>query len=441
MNQVNNYFKNKKITLLGLGILGRGVGDAEYLAKQGADLTVTDLKSADELSKSVNRLKKFKNIKYSLGGHKLSDFNNRDLIIKAAGVPLDSIYVKEAKKNKVPVEMSTALFVRLSGAKIIGITGTRGKSTVVHLLEHIFKVAKKKVYLGGNVRGMSTLALLDRVKKGDWVLLELDSWQLQGFGVQKISPNISVFTNILEDHLNYYRGNMRKYLLDKANILKYQNKKDILITNKVTLKKIKLQIKGNLEAQNLLSNNFIEVDKWRSKLVGEHNKENIRMAVMVARKLNVSEGDTKRAVASFKGVPGRLELIRIVKGVAYYNDTTATMPDATIAAIKAFHGKNIVLIAGGNNKNLKYGILLKWIKKNVKKLVLLPGSATDIIVAKLGKGIDYSLINDMNEAVNIARNNANKGDVVLLSPGATSFGTFKNEFDRGDHFYKEVRKI
>lgn len=238
-----DYFKGKKITIIGLGILGRGVGDAEFLAKNGADLIVTDLKNKKELKVSLNRLKKFKNIKYILKKHRIQDFRNKDMILKSAGVPLDSIYIKEAKKNKILIEMSASLFAKLSDATIIGVTGTRGKSTVTHIIYEILKsrvaldktrkglpFTRRRVFLGGNVKGISTLALLGKVNPpagGDIVIMELDSWQLQEFGESKISPHISVFTNLLADHMNYYKGNMAKYFKDKTNIYKYQKKEII----------------------------------------------------------------------------------------------------------------------------------------------------------------------------------------------------------------------
>ena len=181
---MQNYFKGKKITVMGLGLLGRGIGDVAFLAEQGAELIVTDLKTADELAESLKPLKQFANITYVLGEHRLEDFRNRDFILKAAGVPFDSIYIAEAEKQGIPVEMSTALFAALTPATIVGITGTRGKSTVTHLLHTVlqekYQGSETRVFLGGNVRGVSTLPFLAQAKKGDIAVLELDSWQLQG---------------------------------------------------------------------------------------------------------------------------------------------------------------------------------------------------------------------------------------------------------------------
>ena len=216
------FFQGKKITQLGLGLLGRGVGDAEFLAECGADLLVTDKKTKEELKPSLERLAKFPNIKFVLGEHRLEDFKNRNFILKGAGVPLDSPYIEEARKNAVPIEMSASLFAKLApkGVKIVGITGTRGKTTTTMLIYEILKEAfgQDKVFLGGNIKDMVTLPLLKSVKENDYVVMELDSWQLQGFDEAKISPNVAVFTTFLEDHMNYYSGSMEKYFADKANI-------------------------------------------------------------------------------------------------------------------------------------------------------------------------------------------------------------------------------
>ena len=233
-------FRNKKILIMGLGILGRGMNVARFLAESGAKLTITDLKTKEALAASLKKLKKFKNVKYVLGRHNLADFKNADMVIKAAGVPLDSVYIAEARKNNISVEMDASLFAKLAkGITIIGVTGTRGKSTVTHLIYEILKNAGKKVFLGGNIKGIANLPLLKKIKPGDIVVMELDSWQLQGFGEAKISPHIAVFTTFLADHLDYYNGDMEKYFVDKANIYRFQNKNDWLIARPAVAKLIK----------------------------------------------------------------------------------------------------------------------------------------------------------------------------------------------------------
>ena len=223
---VHALFRGKKITMLGLGLLGRGVGDAAFLAECGAELIVSDKKSAHELAPSVEKLKRFPNIIFHLGEQPIQDFQNRDLIVKAAGVPKDSPHIAAAREAGIPVVMSTALFAahaRKMGATLIGVTGTRGKSTVAHMIYHaLARKDAEKTHLGGNVRGLSTLSMLPSIHEGDTVVFELDSWQLQGFGDLGISPDTAVFTNLMPDHMNYYEGSMEKYFEDKANIFRFQ---------------------------------------------------------------------------------------------------------------------------------------------------------------------------------------------------------------------------
>ncbi|MCX6720099.1 MAG: UDP-N-acetylmuramoyl-L-alanine--D-glutamate ligase, partial [Candidatus Staskawiczbacteria bacterium] len=190
MVDFKQFFKNKKKTVLGWGVLGRGVGYTKFLAECGADLIVTDLKTKEQLVTSIKILEKYKNIKFVLGEHRLEDFKDRDLIIKNPGVPADSIYIAEARKNSIPIEMDVSFFAKLAPeVTVVGVTGTRGKSMTTALIYEILSknIKGKKVYLGGNVRGIATLPLLKKVKAGDILVCELDSWQLQGFGEAKIS--------------------------------------------------------------------------------------------------------------------------------------------------------------------------------------------------------------------------------------------------------------
>ena len=466
-----DYFRGKKITLMGLGLLGRGVGDAKFLAEMGADLIITDLKTEKELALSLMKLKKLqatcptrpngssgrtaRRVTYVLGEHRLEDFQNRDLIIKAAGVPLDSPFIAEARRQNIPIEMSTALFVKLSGAKIIGVTGTRGKSTVTQLIYEILsqglplktqnpRVTLKigKVWLGGNVAGVSTLALLKKVKPDDLVVLELDSWQLQGFGEDRISPNISVFTNLLPDHLNYYAStslstSLERYFKDKANIYKYQKKEDVVFAGREIAKKIKSP--GRKVVPPSLPTN------WKLNLLGEHNRFNASLAVAVARELGVPDKIIKKVLANFPGVPGRLELVKVSRGVKFYNDTTSTTPDALKVGLEALGSKkkDIILIMAGADKKLDMSQAIKVVNKYCKAVILLPGTGTDKLPPKFVGG--SNLVKTLSEAVQTAVSLAKRGDIILLSPGFASFGPppggFKNEFDRGEKFNRLVKNL
>ncbi|MBU3923216.1 UDP-N-acetylmuramoyl-L-alanine--D-glutamate ligase [Patescibacteria group bacterium] len=427
-----SFFNQKRITVMGLGLLGRGLGVIRFLAKNGANLIVTDLKTEKQLSSSLNKLKKFK-IKYVLGKHRLIDFKNRDMIIKAAGVPLKSEYIVEAKKNNIPIEMDASLFFKLSNCKLIGITGTKGKSTVTHLIYHILKKSNSNVFLGGNVKGLATLPLLEKVNSNSIIVLELDSWQLQGFGDSKKSPQISVFTSFSPDHMNYY-SNMNTYFKDKSNIFKYQNKNDILIVSRQANSEIKKRFNKKIESKIIIS----KKRKFETKLLGEHNQENINLAYEVLIKLGLSDSFIRNEIKKYKGEPGRLELVKKINTVSYINDTNGTTPNAVIAALNSFN-KKIILLAGGSDKKLKYDELAKYIQKKVKLLILFKGKASDDIIELLPKNFSVFVVDSMKKAFEIVKKNIKKNDFVVLSPGSASFGVFKNEYDRGEQFIKQVK--
>ena len=448
MENYKDYFKGKKITIMGLGLLGRGVAYTKFLASLGAVLTVTDLKTRDALKSSLKSLAQFSNIKFVLGEHRLSDFQNRDMIIKSAGVPLDSPYIAEARKNNIPIEMDASLFAQCAPeVTIIGVTGTRGKSMTTTLIYEILKsneaFLKRKVYLGGNVRGMSTLPLLKNVKKGDIIVLELDSWQLQGFGDSKISPHISVFTTFMPDHMNYYANNLKKYFADKANIFKYQKKRDVLVVRPDMKKLIPKTTKSTLIVANKKT-----VAGWSFVVPGEHQRENLACAVEVAKQFDIPISKIKSVVKNFKGVEGRLQYVKTVKGVKIYNDNNATTPEATTAGLEALGGKkrNIILIAGGATKNLDTSGLVKAIEKYCKNVVLLSGkntTGTEGLITNLpaGRQVTNEVAKDLKGAVKTALGFASRGDIILFSPAFASFGMFTNEYDRNDQFMKIIKKL
>lgn len=211
MLDLERLFAGKRVTVMGLGLLGRGVGDACLLAEAGAEVVVTDLKTETELAVSVAPLQAFANVSFTLGRHELADFEGKDFIVVAAGVPLDSPYLAHARQSGVRLVQSAALFAELAGVPIIGVTGTRGKSTVTMMIHHVLSfVTGEEVLLGGNIRGVSNLQLLKSVTPDSLCVMELDSWQLQGWGWAGMSPQVAVFTSFMEDHLNYYqRGGLR----------------------------------------------------------------------------------------------------------------------------------------------------------------------------------------------------------------------------------------
>jgi UDP-N-acetylmuramoylalanine--D-glutamate ligase len=456
--------RDKKITVMGLGLLGRGIGDVKFLVSQGAKVTVTDLKTREQLKSSVFELEKFYKaessprlsrkagqgkqkavykIKYVLGRHRAEDFQNADFILKAAGVPLNSSYIKVAQKNKIPIKMDDSWLAEFAPCPIIGVTGTRGKTTTVTLIYEILKANTKKgerVYLGGNIRGMATLPLIKKLGPKDKLVLELSSWQLQGWAEAKVSPHIALITNIYPDHLNYY-GTMGNYITDKKTIYRNQSKNDRLILNK----KKSYSREFSREARSkVIWFSIKDVPKnWRVKILGEHNLANIAAAIKVAGIFKISKAKVKKVIESFRPVEGRLEFMRNYKGAKIYNDNNATTPEAVIAALNSFR-EPIVLLAGGSKKQVSYKVLAGLIKKKVKALILFRGKGSDDLRKDLKK-IKYNqplvIVQSMKEAIGVAKKLLERGDVFLFSPAAASFGLFINEYDRNDQFKKLVRSL
>ncbi len=441
------YFSGKKITLMGLGLLGRGINVAKFLLENGAQLTITDLKPKERLLSSLAELAVYeKQITYVLGEHRLEDFRNCDLVIKTAGVPLESPLIEEAHKYGVPVEMDASLFAKLApdGVTIVGITGTRGKSTTTHLIHYILEKSGKRVFLGGNVRGLATLPLLPGVKSGDMVVLELDSWQLQGFGEAKISPHIAVFTNLLSDHMNYYKGDVQKYFADKANIFLWQKEGDFLIAGEAIGQKIEKDYGGKFKGKLIMTGISSLPTGWKLLIPGEHNRLNAAFAFAATSVLGLPDEEIKKAMESFPGVEGRLQLVGEKNGFKLYNDNNATTADATVAGLSAVaSGRNVVLIVGGADKGLDMSNLVSSIGEHCKAVVLLSGTGTEKIKDEIKAipGIKVEEKERLEECFAAAISLAKKGDVVLFSPAFASFSPyFQNEYERNDLFMKEVKQ-
>jgi UDP-N-acetylmuramoylalanine--D-glutamate ligase len=427
-------FGGKKITVMGLGLLGRGVGDVEFLAKCGAQIIVTDKKDRFELAESIERLSHFPNVTFHISGHNIVDFTHCDMVIKAAGVRLDSPEIAAARTSEIPVYMSTALFAKYAaeaGVIVVGVTGTRGKSTVTHMIHHVLTKKGKRAVLGGNVRGVSTLAMLPQMQKGDIAVLELDSWQLQGFGDLKISPHIAVFSNLMPDHQNYYK-NMEDYFNDKANIFRYQRSGDILVIGPTIAQHVSAAhppveptVPGALAPD------------WDLKVPGAHNRENASLAATALLHLGLNTQEIKEGLGSYEGVEGRLQLVDEADEVRIFNDNNATTPEATMAALRALD-RDIILIAGGADKELDITELVEEMRDRCKKIFLLEGTGTERLHKVFPKVPVYG---NLKDAFAAARASAKAGDTILFSPAFASFGMFKNEYDRNDQFMALVGKV
>ena len=436
----SEYFKDKRITVMGLGLLGRGVGDAAFLAECGAEVIVTDLKSEAELKESIDQLQQYDNITFVLGEHRKEDFENKDFILVAAGVPMESKYLAHAREAGVPLKQSAALFVELSSVPVIGITGTRGKSTVTAMIHHVLSVATgEPIIKGGNVRGVSNLQLLKEVSENSLAVMELDSWQLQGFGWAGVSPQIAVFTNFMPDHMTYYHGDMEVYFKDKAQIFLHQDESGVLITTPEVFERIKT-LPGSLGQEVVLADASIIPEDSNLSMPGEHNRLNAALAYEALKATSLTEEEIFEGLASFPGIDGRLQLLGELNGVKIYNDNNATSPQATAEGLKAVGGKNdVVLIVGGTDKDIEAGELPEVIQKHCAHVVLYSGSGTEKLKADLLTNISTEEHDTLKACVEAALATAAAGNVILFSPGYSSFGKeYKNEYDRNDKFVELV---
>jgi len=431
-------YQGKNVLVVGLGLQGGGIGLVRFFAELGAYVTVTDKKNKKQLSVSINQLINT-NVNLHLAGHQIKDFLEADIIFKGPSVLWTMPEIIEAEKKEIPVELELSFFAENFPGKIIGVTGARGKSTTTQLIFNLLKLSGFPVYIGGGIPGISTINYLKTLTKNDWVVMEISSWALSGFHRKKISPHIAILTNIYPDHLNYYR-NMDEYLYDKKAIYLYQNEKDYLVINDSLLRSI------DTSKSKIIPFNKGDFPFKLNHLKGEHNLENAAAALKVAEILNINKDKAVKIISNFQGLPYRQEIIGDKDNVTFVNDTTSTTPIATIKAIDSFKDKKIILILGGNSKNLPFNQLINQLDK-IEKIVLLAGSFTDEILDtlrvsslnKLGSKVYDNLEEAVNEAYRLAKKT--KGSYVLFSPGATSFAMFNNEFHRGEEFNRVVKKI
>lgn len=432
-------FAGKKVLVMGLGLLGQGLGVAQFLLETGAKIRVTDLKTKEQLKKSLDKLCKYPII-YRLGEHKREDFVWADVVIKNPAVRPDSPYLKIAKQLKKPVFMDTSLFCLYQNCHVVGITGTRGKSTVSMLAYYLLKEAGYDVFYGGNLPGRATLPLIAKIKPSSWVVLELSSWQLAGLKEIHYSPPIAIITNIYPDHLNYYHS-MDEYVSDKKVIFRWQSKDDFLLLNsrqdifKSYPQEAKSKIVWFKERQDQSLN---------SRLLGDHNQSNLGAIYELAKILHINEHTYRKTVKTYPGLPFRLEKTVVVKGVQFINDSASTTPIATIKAVTAMT-KPFWLILGGNSKNLPDDEMIKIVVQKARGILLLAGDYSVILTKKIiqagGKDRIVGQFNKLDLLVKAGLKAASPGEVVLFSPGYTSFGLFTNEFDRGHKFNQAVNKL
>ena len=458
---MENLYKDKKVLIFGLGLNDGGLGMTEFFVNQGAIVTVTDNKSKEELKSSLDKLSNYKTIQYHLGEIKEEDFLENDIIVQNPAIRPDNKFIVLAKANGKQIEMEMSLFHKLCPCPIIGITGTRGKSTTTALTYEILKEEYgDRVMLGGNI-GKSAIRELPKLTKDNIVVLELSSFQLETMGNTKVSPHIALVTNMYEDHLNWHKD-MDDYVASKKNIFKNQKADDITIINidnNIT-KSFISEIKTHLKTFSLLNNQanyflrdstvyendsiLLDIDNF--KLKGEHNKYNLLGAIAITRQYNISISSILKVISTYQGLDGRQQIIKDINGVTYVNDTTATSVEAMIALLDGFkkeYSKKLILISGGVDKGLNYSKVKDRLIEHCKALILFEGTASEKLYELL-RNEDIKIekyFNNMSSAVSCASTLATPGDVIVLCPAAASFNLFKNEFDRGEKFNEIVANL
>ena len=387
MNQVDIDFKNKKVLVMGLGTLGGGIATTKWLIKHSAKVTVTDLKTKSDLVSSIKALgSAAKKIKFVLGKHNVADFQRNEIIVVNPAVPRESKFLKIAKHSGARFENEASLFFRYTKNPIIAVTGTRGKTTTVNWIYQLLKRKFPRAVLTGNSSTNPMLKALDILDHKSPVVLELSSWHLEFLPQTKRAPHVAVITNIYPDHLNRYRS-LRDYALAKTNIFINQKSNDYLILNRQNeWTKFFLNKKPKAKIIFPRAKAIKGGNKFR-EIYGSHNLENLAMAVTAVELAGVPETLIRKSVSSLEPVKLRQEIIYSTKKLTVVNDTTATSPDATIAALKRFYDGNLFLIAGGTDKKLEFNNWASAVKKYIRPehLFLLNGSATKKMIVALKK--------------------------------------------------------
>lgn len=449
------YLKNKNVLVIGLGITG--LSAVKALDRLQANIYLYDSKSKDDLREFLSEIKNI-NIKKYLNG-KMPDLKEIDLIVKSPGVAPDIPILLRAKAEEKEVISDLELYYRLkTGKNVIAITGTNGKTTTTKLVGEIFEKALYNTFVAGNI-GIGVLDKVFEIQENDILVVEASSYQLEN--IVTFKAHISAIINITPDHIAWH-GSFENYIDSKLKILKKQDKNDYSILNydDKILREVGKKMNSNLiwfsREKKLDEGAYIE-DGWivfkrkskKNKIIkiediqipGDHNLENILVAVTIATLMGIDIRSIEKSVKEFKGVEHRIEYLGEKGGVSFYNDSKGTNPDSTIKAISAINSP-IVLIAGGYDKGSDFNKLIEAFDGKIKDLVLLGQTKEKIRQAAMSRGFDRVHITaDMKEAVQLSYKIANKGDNILLSPACASWGMYRNFEERGVDFKNIVEDL
>ncbi|MDP8925160.1 MAG: UDP-N-acetylmuramoyl-L-alanine--D-glutamate ligase, partial [Chloroflexota bacterium] len=431
--------RDKRVTVVGLGREGRDL--AAFLAHEGAEVLVTDARPAEALADQVAALP-VRPIRFALGGHPPDECLDADALFVSPGVPPDIPLLVEARRRGLPISSATALFFARCPAPIVGITGSSGKTTTTALTGRIFVAAGRTTHVGGNI-GVPMLGRLAEIRPTDWVILELSSFQLQPL---RVSPHIAAITNITPNHLDRH-ASMEEYRDAKANIVAHQSPGDraILNADDPTSREIAAP-HGRLlfSLERPVAGAYLDEDRLTLdhdgirevvcrtadlRIPGRHNVANTLTACLLASAAGIGPAAMRAAIEGFTGVAHRLELVAEVDGVRYVNDSIATAPERSLAALAAFAGQPLLLLAGGRDKHLPMEEWGRQIARGVRELILFGEAAPLVERAALAGGMAPERIHHagtVRRAVELARGLARAGDVVLLSPGGTSYDQYRD---------------
>lgn len=457
--------RGKRVTLIGLGTRQGGLGVARFLAGQGAIVTVTDLRPPEALAATIEALDGLP-IRYVLGRHEDADFSptGADLIVRNPGVPRHAPHLELARAHGIPVEMEMSLFFRACPAPIVGVTGTKGKTTVATLTGDLLRTVFPDAVVAGNM-GISALDQLPRLRPDVPMVLELSSWQLEALIEHELSPWIAILTLVAEDHLNTYRD-FADYASVKRGIAWHQRQSDWLVVNRddpeswraasetaATVVPFGADDQGDdgawLDNDGLIWRWCGRERRWplpqSPALQGRHGRRNALAAVAAAMVAAAEAEELTSRLHAFPGVRDRMERIAQVDGVMYINDTTATAPIAAAAALESLADRpgSVHLLAGGADKRLDPTPLAEAAARYQPRVYLFEGTGTPALAQALQDHgvVPEGTFTSMHDVVQAAAASAVSGDIVLLSPGCASFGLFQDEFDRGDKFRASVAAL
>lgn len=457
LEKFDNYIKGKRVAIIGLGV--SNIPLIDYLHNLGSEISIFDKKVASQLDKEIlDKIYEYK-LNFSFGDNSLVKLHGFDVIFRSPSCRPDLPEIEEEVRNGAILTSEIELVLELCPGITIGITGSDGKTTTSSLIYEILKEQQLNCYLGGNI-GKPLFTKLHEMTPEDYIVLELSSFQLM---TMKKSPNIAVITNISPNHLDIHKS-YEEYINAKRNIFKYQSENDLLVLNydnditrefekKANSKVVFFSRKEKLDNGIILDNNIVKScdDGLRRhilnikdiKLKGVHNAENICAAVAATSKISDIQNQEK-AIKSFTGVEHRLEFVKEINNVKWFNDSIASSPTRTIAGLNSFN-ENIVLIAGGYDKHLDYEPLAKPIINKVSNLILLGETSKKIYEAvsrqKCDSKINIYKAKTLEEAINEAKSVSSSGDIVLFSPASASFDMFKNFEERGNKFKNLVNKL